>query len=214
MKLHNMRKEFGNQLDYQLELPENPFDAFKMWFNEAQKFYKEEANCFVLSSSNQSGIVSSRVVLMKGFSEKSLTFFTNYDSQKAKEIEENPNVSILFYWSALEKQIRIQAKANKTDLETSQRYFSSRPRNSQLSAWTSKQSSRISGKKELIKSFNTHKENFKELKTIPCPENWGGYSLEPTSFEFWLGGLYRLHDRVQYDYKREANLWTQKRLSP
>lgn len=214
MELHDMRKEFSNQLDDQLELPENPFKAFKYWFGEAKKLYKEDANCFVLSSSDKTKNVSSRVVLLKSFDDKSLTFFTNYNSRKASDIEETPKVSCLFYWSSMEKQIRIEATAKKLSAKESEAYFSSRPRNSQISAWASRQSEEIPSKRSLIDKFLEYKKQFSGKENIPCPDFWGGYELVPYRFEFWQGGLYRLHDRLLYTKKGKSSAWSQTRLSP
>ena len=213
MELHDMRKEFGSQLDYELDLPDNPFHAFKQWFEEAKKLYKEEANCFVLSSANRAGEVNSRILLLKNFNEKTLTFFTNYASQKAEEIEENPQVSCLFYWSSMEKQIRISGTVKKSTKKASEKYFAMRPRNSQIAAWASKQSSEIKSKRELIENYISYKKDYSKKEKIPYPEFWGGYDITPTSFEFWQGGLYRLHDRLKYTLEGKSK-WVQTRLSP
>ena len=213
MELHDMRKEFGSQLDYELNLPKNPFEAFKQWFEEAEKLYKEEANCFVLSTVNRLGKVNSRILLLKNFNNKNLTFFTNYKSQKAKEIDENPQVSCLFYWSSMEKQIRISGTAKKSPQETSKKYFSMRPRNSQIAAWASKQSKEIKSKKNLIETYISYKKDYSKKEKIPYPDFWGGYDIIPKSFEFWQGGLYRLHDRIKYKLEKNSQ-WKQTRLSP
>jgi len=214
MKLHDMRKEFGSQLDEELELPESPFETFQLWFQEARKLYRDDANCFVLSTANAQGTPSSRVVLLIDFSEKGLSFFTNYTSVKAKNIQENPEVACLFYWSTLEKQIRIKARAKVLSKKDSETYFHERPRNSQIAAWASKQSKQIESKRELVKQFLDYKEEFKEKEKIPYPEFWGGYLLVPEEFEFWQGGLYRLHDRIVYTKKEGSKSWQQSRLSP
>lgn len=214
MKLHDMRKEFGSQLDDELELPENPFETFKLWFQEARKLYKEDANCFVLSTSNADGWPSSRVLLLKDLSEKGLSFFTNYGSLKAKSLEENPKASCLFYWSTLEKQVRIQGAVKKLSKKDSETYFHKRPRNSQIAAWASKQSEKIESKKELIDCFLHYKKKFENHEKIPLPGFWGGYLLIPQRFEFWQGGLYRLHDRIAYEKKGKTSSWSQVRLSP
>lgn len=211
-KLHNMRKEFGNYLESELNLPPNPFSVFKIWFEEAKKHYVKEANSFVLSTVSAKNSANSRVILLKDFDDKSFTFFTNYKSTKAQEIENNPMVSCNFYWPSLEKQIIIKAKAKKISYERSNTYFKSRPKNSQIAAWASTQSQEIKSKKELILKFLGYKKQFAN-QHIECPEFWGGYDLTPLCFEFWQGGQHRLHDRIIYQLNSDKS-WQQSRLSP
>ena len=189
------------------DLNPNPIIAFKEWFDVAIESNIAEPNVMTLSTCNKDGKPSSRIVLLKGIQENGLIFYTNYKSKKGLEIEQNPNVSILFFWQELQRQVSIQGVIKKNSSEDSDAYFNSRPIESQLGAMASKQSEILKDREELENKF----ESIKEL--VPSrPVNWGGYIVEPTYFEFWQGRANRLHDRISYEKKEDS--WITNRLSP
>lgn len=189
----------------------DPISQFSVWMNEAIESNLLEPNAMILSTANKNGIPSARTVLLKGFDEKGFVFFTNYMSAKAKDLGENPNTALLFLWLELERQIRITGKVEKLSNEESEKYFSSRPRESQLGAWASKQSSVIANRKVLEEQYEDMKRKF-DGKEIPLPPFWGGYRVNPQRIEFWQGRESRLHDRICYTL--DAGKWKIERLSP
>ena len=201
-----------------------PYSLFIEWINLFKSFYNNDENLIfpmVLStisteespnSQEKIYIPSSRTVLLKKYEQDCFYFFTNYDSQKAKEIQENSYVSLHFYWGDLHKQIRIQGQAQKTSLEISKDYFATRPRASQIAAHASPQSDEIPSGKVLTQLYLEKEELFKNEKEVPLPENWGGYVVAASYYEFWQERENRLHDRLLY--KKEKNLWKKKRLAP
>ncbi len=210
MDLASMRKNYMlNQLN-ELEVNKNPFIQFENWLNNAIDAQIKEPNAMMLSTSDKMGNNSSRIVLLKMFSEDGFSFFTNYNSNKAKQIAENAKVSILFYWNELERQVRIEGIAEKTTEEVSIQYFNERPVLSRISAIVSPQSSSIESREWLEKQHQIFAEN--KSNEIKKPEFWGGYIIKPTKFEFWQGRENRLHDRIQY--KLNINNWLIERLAP
>lgn len=210
-KLADIRGEiYNNQLNKK-DVDTNPFNQFNKWMNEALKAEILHANAMVLSTANKKGIPSSRTVLLKELDDKGFVFFTNYSSSKANDLKENPNASLLFYWKEFERQARISGKVELVSRDESEKYFKSRPIESQLGAWASNQSEVIPDREYLIKKYDDAKMKFGENK-IPCPPYWGGYRLLPNLFEFWQGRQMRLHDRIKYEKKE--NEWNILRLSP
>ena len=197
------RLEFKN-------LNKNPMIQFKIWFEELNK--KNDFNAFILSTFSKLNGVHSRVVLLKDFDKNGFVFYTNYNSLKAKQIDENNDVSMCFFWSDFQRQVRVNGNAFKTSSDISDLYFSKRPRESQLGAWASHQSQVIFDKKALRNKYNFYYEKFKKLSKIPRPEFWGGFLVKPTIIEFWQGGLDRMHDR--FVYKKNGDFWNIDRLSP
>ena len=171
-----------------------------------------EPNAFTLATVGNEMMPSVRTVLLKYFSEKGFVFFTNYDSKKAKQIDQNPKVAALFTWLPLERQIKIEGSVEKISKAESLKYFLSRPKGSQLGAWVSRQSEVISSRALLEQKFEEMKNKFLN-KEIPFPSFWGGYIIKPIRIEFWQGGEDRLHDRFLYEFK-EDNSWEIKRLAP
>ncbi len=189
----------------------NPFIQFSHWFNELLKSDVREPNAMVLATASVGGIPSARTVLLKKFDEEGFVFFTNYESHKAKDLTDNPNAEILFVWLDLERQVRIRGKVERVASKESAEYFHSRPTNSQIGAWASKQSSVIPDREFLEERFRETAEKYKNGK-IPLPPFWGGFRLIPDEFEFWQGRESRLHDRISYRLKQ--NVWEIVRLSP
>jgi pyridoxamine 5'-phosphate oxidase len=178
---------------------------------EAVKSNIIDPNAMILATSNKDSIPSVRVVLLKGFDNEGFIFYTNYESKKGKNLVENPNASILFFWKELERQIRISGRVNKISQKESEEYFHSRPRESQLAALASNQSEVIPGREFLEQKFNEFKEEYHD-KEIPLPPHWGGFKLFADSFEFWQGRENRLHDRISFS--KDNSAWKIVRLAP
>lgn len=209
--IYALRNDYQtNSLDEE-NAKRNPFEQFEIWLNEAIAKDADEPNAMVITTADAEGKPSARIVLLRGYDKNGFVFFTNYNSQKADDIAENPQASILFYWAKLERQIRIEGTISKTSRRLSKDYFASRPRESQIGAWASDQSSEISSRQELEEKIAELEKKF-EGKEVPCPDFWGGYILKPNSFEFWQGRKNRLHDRLRYTKSKSA--WKIERLSP
>jgi pyridoxamine 5'-phosphate oxidase len=200
-----------------LPLPEistetTPHQLFELWFNDAQKsgILLPEAMC--VSTCSLSGKPSSRMVLLKEYDEKGFVFYTNYHSRKSQELTKNPQIAALFHWNVLQRQIRIEGTVEKVSAEQSARYFHSRDRGSQIGAWASHQSERLTNPDELKQRVLHFTKKFEDLDTIPYPEFWGGWRIVPTYFEFWQGRASRLHDRICFE--KQDNQWLQHKLNP
>lgn len=183
--------------DGEIEISENPFDVFNEWFALADQSNELEANAFVLGTSSLNGQSSARIVYLKEILEGQFVFYTNYNSQKGKEMEVNPKVSMLFFYPKMSRQIRIEGECTKVNEAISDAYFDSRPRGSKIGAWASNQSDELSGMDELTNRV-THFEQ-KYPNEVPRPPHWGGYQIKPTRFEFWVGKRSRLHERIVYE---------------
>jgi pyridoxamine 5'-phosphate oxidase len=206
-----LRKDYQTKRLEKPTVRKNPFEQFEIWLAEAITEAVDEPNAMVLTTATAGGKPSARVVLLRGFDKKGFVFFTNYDSRKGREIAENPQASLLFYWTKLERQVRIEGVISKTSRKLSEDYFASRPRASQIGAWASAQSRVIRDRRELEEKISGWETRFAG-KAVVCPEFWGGYLLKPDLFEFWQGGESRIHDRLRYTKKRAV--WKIERLSP
>ncbi len=192
------------------ELNADPFKQFELWFKQATEAGIIEPSAMSLATSD--GLeVSLRTVLLKVFDEKGFVFFTNYASKKSKQIESNPQAALLFPWLALERQVKISGRVEKISTLESINYFATRPKDSQLGAWASHQSSKLSSRQALLTQFEAMKNKFQKGE-IPLPDFWGGYRVIPHSIEFWQGRENRLHDR--FIYKRVEDAWEISRLAP
>jgi pyridoxamine 5'-phosphate oxidase len=211
MDIKNLRVNYKKSAIEFNTLEDNPIQYFMNWFADALAVNKDEANACVLSTISALNTPSSRVVLLKEVNENGFTFFTNYTSRKAKDIEHNNNVALNFYWPELERQVRINGVAQKISAQESDTYFKSRPRQSQMGAWVSEQSKAIKLYYDFPDILNKLESKFKG-KEIKRPLHWGGYCVAPTSVEFWQGRPSRLHDRLVYELDEE--IWNKKRLSP
>lgn len=189
----------------------NPIVQFKYWLNQALKSNVQEPTAMVLSTSSPDGKPSSRVVLLKALDDIGFTFFTNYESRKAKDITANPAGSLLFYWPLLERQVRIEGRILKTAPHESDEYFISRPEGSKIGAWASPQSKKIPSREYLEDLQKNFMRIFKS-RPMERPENWGGYKLIPDQMEFWQSRENRLHDR--FEYIRKGGVWEIYRLAP
>lgn len=211
--LGNDRKQFEKGELLENNTPLNPFDLLNLWLSQAIDHELPEAYSMILGTSFNN-IPSQRVVYVREIYENSFAFFTNYLSKKGKEIEKNPNGSILFFWPQIERQIRLQGTISISKKEISDNYFKSRPRNSQLGSWASEQSKIIANRNELDNRMNEFDKKFE--KDVPRPEHWGGYCFEPAYFEFWQGRPSRLHDRICYEKVAvgSSGNWKKYRIAP
>ena len=207
--LSSLRKEYLQSGIVRDDLKISPIEQFSLWFSQAMDADIIEPTAMSLATSDES--IGIRTVLLKYFDDKGFVFFTNYESKKSRQIQKNPQAAILFPWLALERQVKIIGRVEKISNLESLKYFSSRPKDSQLGAWASEQSARISSRSVLIEQFASMKKKFTK-GDIPLPDFWGGYRVVPQSIEFWQGRANRLHDR--FIYERQESEWTISRLSP
>jgi pyridoxamine 5'-phosphate oxidase len=207
----DLRREYLGDPLHKEGVKDDPLEQFELWFQQALKADLIDANAMTLATVSSAGVPSARTVLLKGVDEDGFQFYTNYESRKGRDLVDNPNVSLCFRWSELERQVRIRGRAEKMSRKDSAAYFKKRPRSSQLSAWASAQSREIKSRKALEENFESMKKRFADRK-IPLPDFWGGYVVRPVQIEFWEGRPNRLHDRILY--KRENNSWKITRLAP
>ena len=189
----------------------NPFKQFETWFEEAKNIGLKDPNAMNVASASKDGMPSSRMVLLKSYDENGFIFYTNYTSRKSKEIIDNPNVALNFFWDSLERQVRIEGKVQKVDAKISDEYFASRSRLSQLGVYESKQSQVIESYEVITKKIKELEKKFGDQK-IPRPDHWGGFIIIPETIEFWQGHEGRIHDRLKFT--NIASVWGMKRLSP
>ncbi len=190
---------------------DDPLALFSRWFDDAAATGMQLPEAVTLATATAAGRPSARLVLLKSFDERGFVFYTNYESRKAVELEANPVAALVFHWSALQRQLRIEGSVSRISEEESRRYFSSRPRGSRIGAWASKQSAAVEKRDDLDRVFREYERRFAG-KNIPLPPFWGGYRLSPDLIEFWQGRANRLHDRLCY--RRSGEGWTRTRLSP
>lgn len=212
MDLSDRRADYAKHSLDTADLAVSPFVQFEHWFREAEACELEEPNAFCLATVDPTGQPSTRVVLLKDFSEKGLVFYTNYESRKATELEANPRAAANFLWLPLQRQVNVVGRVERVSKAESLRYFVSRPFASQLGAWTSPQSTVITSRQVLETKWEQMKRKFVEGK-VPLPDHWGGYRIVPERFEFWQGRPSRLHDRFAY-LKNTEGLWETQRLAP
>lgn len=207
------------RLDYKLQsldiqdVSENPMEQFNVWFQEALQSDLREPNAMVLATSDKSNMPSARVVLLKGVSERGFVFFTNFESKKGQELEENPKAAVVFNWLELERQIRIQGLVEKISDEEATTYFQSRPKGSQIGAWASPQSQVIANRAILEQNQSEFEAEYASENILPKPPHWGGYRVVPQTIEFWQGRSSRLHDRIFYTLQEDFT-WKIVRLAP
>ena len=211
MSLEDNRREYDYGKLSRESLADDPFAQFTLWMNQAIEAQIQDPTAMSVATVSPEGKPWQRMVLLKGFDEQGFVFYTNLGSRKAKEIEANAQVSLHFPWLQLDRQVIVGGRAERLSAVEVMKYFISRPKESQLAAWASKQSSRISTRQVLETQFAQIKEKFTK-GDIPLPDFWGGFRVVPEEIEFWQGGESRLHDR--FSYSRTGDDWTIDRLSP
>ncbi len=208
----DLRKEYSSQTLLEKDVEPNPVQQFQKWWDQALAAEILELNAMTLATASADGLPSARVVLIKDFDERGFVFFTNYNSYKAEQLEENPKACLVFHWKELERQVRIMGLVSKVPESESDKYFYSRPLGSRIGAWASPQSQVINNREWLEQEFEKQKNEFKD-GSVPRPPHWGGYLVKPVIVEFWQGRYSRLHDRIQYTLE-ENGTWKIERLAP
>ena len=209
--IYDLRCDYDRDPLVESDLDPDPVKQFRAWFEDARSSGIPEPNAMTLGTSDKSGNVSCRTVLLKAYDDRGFVFFTNYGSRKARQIAENPRASLLFPWVALARQVEIAGPVEKISAAESLAYFLSRPFGSRLGAWISDQSAVVSSRQILLEKFDELKRRFASGE-VPKPEGWGGYRIVPESLEFWQGGHDRIHDRLLY--KKSGGAWSVSRLAP
>jgi pyridoxamine 5'-phosphate oxidase len=207
----DIRKDYKLQTLLETDVAADPIVQFDKWWGEAVKSEITEVNAMTLATATADGMPSARIVLLKGYDKNGFVFFTNYQSHKGKAMEQNPNVCSVFFWAALERQIRITGTVEKISAAESDAYFTSRPVGSRIGAWASPQSTVIANRQVIEDSSTKFEQQFAE-GNIPRPPHWGGYIVKPVQIEFWQGRPSRLHDRIQYSLHKGT--WSIERLAP
>jgi pyridoxamine 5'-phosphate oxidase len=207
-----LRFDYSAQGLRRADLDPDPIRQFTLWFTDAANTGIRDANAMSLATATPEGEPSVRIVLLKGFDERGFVFFTNYSSEKGKQLEANPRAALGLYWVQLERQVRIAGTVERTSHKDSEHYFHSRPQASQLSAWASRQSEVIDSRQILDARLAKMTERYADGK-IPLPPHWGGYRVKPTTIEFWQGRQNRLHDRFRYTRQADGK-WQIDRLAP
>jgi pyridoxamine 5'-phosphate oxidase len=212
LNIADIRREYMLEALDEEAVGKDPVLFFRKWFTEAESAQITGINAMTLATLDAHNRPHARIVLLKGLDEKGFVFFTNYDSAKGIEINENPHVALVFYWKELERQVRIEGYVEKVAEEESDAYFQSRPEGSKLGAWASPQSKKIPDRNILDLNYSKYKEEFSDL-FIPRPQHWGGYHVVPSHIEFWQGRSSRMHDRILFS-KKETGNWERHRLAP
>ena len=222
-EIADIRKDYKLASLEEVDVAANPIDQFTRWWNEAVASQIDEVNAMTLATVNATGVPAARIVLLKGYNPDGFIFFTNYESDKGKNLAQNPHAALVFFWKELERQIRIEGTVEKVSAEESDRYFNSRPDSSRIGAWASPQSAVIENRMVIEQNVERYSSIFAN-DSIERPDHWGGYIVKPTSIEFWQGRSSRLHDRIKYtlensaynaatDTRTELN-WKIERLAP
>lgn len=209
--LSKVRRDFSGKPLTEDSVHENPIEQYAVWFEEAVNAEILDPYAMSLATVTADGQPSTRIVYMRGIQVEGFVFYTNYNSQKGRDLEVNNKVALNFFWGELERQIRVEGLVEKVSDLDSDAYFNKRPRESQVGAWASSQSEEINDRKQLEEQVIFYTEKFKGVD-IPRPKHWGGYVVKPTKIEFWQGRASRLHDRIIYT--KNGNGWKQSRLSP
>lgn len=211
MSIASIRKDYQLQSLAESDVKQDPIEQFSKWWDEAVNSAIDEVNAMTLATVNDQGKPDARIVLLKGFDASGFVFFTNYESNKGKQLAAHPDTTLVFFWKELERQVRIEGICTKVSAVESDDYFHSRPLGSQLGACASPQSSIIESRTVIEDRLEHLRDKYKGM-SVPRPEHWGGYRVMPTAIEFWQGRSSRLHDRIKY--LKENNKWKIVRLAP
>ena len=206
-----LRRAYMDQGLREDELDPNPFKQFEKWFKDAQAAKVIEPNAMALATATRDGKPAARYVLLRGLDERGFVFFTNYESSKGHELADNPRAALVFFWAEVSRQVRVEGRVEKVPAEESDKYFATRPRDSQLSAWASHQDEVIPNRAALEQKMRECSERFPNA--VPRPNYWGGYRVIPAWIEFWQGRPGRLHDRLRYTRQGDGS-WKIERLAP
>ena len=206
-----LRREYASRALTEADALDDPIQQFAVWFGEALKSELLDTNAMTLATASRDGEPAARIVLLKGFDETGFVFFTNYESAKAQDLERNPRACLLLFWAALERQVRVAGRVSKTSTQESEKYFQSRPFESQIGAWASAQSRTLSDRAALEARYAELAAKYAG-RPVPLPPFWGGYRVAPETIEFWQGRTSRLHDRLLYT--KNADAWVRSRLAP
>ncbi|MBL8188288.1 MAG: pyridoxamine 5'-phosphate oxidase [Acidobacteria bacterium] len=209
-QIAQLRRDYVSQPFDESHVVADPFDQFKLWFEEAMRAEQPDVEAMTLSTISD-GRISARIVLLKGFDARGFVFFTNYQSRKSRDLAAHPMAALTFYWHTLNRQVRIEGAVKKVSRQESEDYFRTRPRGSQIGAWASPQSDELTSREILEQSVADIEARFGDGE-IPCPPFWGGWRLHPVQIEFWQGRESRLHDRIVY--QKENDAWRIIRLAP
>ena len=207
----HLRQEYSKQTLNEQDLDPDAIGQFERWWHEALQSEVEEPNAMTLATASASGKPSARVVLLKGYDQNGFVFYSNYNSNKGRQMADNPQVCLVFFWKELERQVRIEGTVSRVPAEESDAYFSSRPEGSRIGAWASPQS-QVIGSRQVLEENVTELEKSFAGKEIDRPAFWGGYLVKPVLIEFWQGRSSRLHDRLQYSLQEDG--WKIERLAP
>ena len=192
---------------------DDPIKLFDLWMNEAKKSEPNDPNALSLATSDQNNFPSVRMVLLKDYNQNGFVFYTNLNSQKGNELKENPKVAMCFHWKSLLRQIRVSGLVKQVDDDVADQYYNSRGYESRIGAWASKQSEKLNSRDQLINAIEEYKNKYNDINKVPRPSHWSGWSLSPSSIEFWLDGDSRIHERLKYT-KDNSGKWIKSLLSP
>jgi pyridoxamine 5'-phosphate oxidase len=197
----------------ELDVGDDPVAYFQRWFNDAQRAGIMLPEAMTLATCTRDGVPSARMVLLKGVDERGFVFFTNYESRKSADLQDNPRAALVFHWNVLQRQVRIEGNVEQIGQADSDAYFQRRARGSQIGAWASKQSAELGSREELLEHVQEYERKYAGTK-IPLPPFWGGYRVSPARIEFWQGRANRLHDRLAYRRNDDTGKWSVSRLYP
>lgn len=215
LNIEDLRKDYNLYSLDRTDVFESPIKQFQKWFKEAQEANIAEPNIMTLATATADGIPSARIMLLKGADEEGFRFYTNHESKKGQQLEENPNVALVFFWEALQRQVRIQGQVSLLSEADSTAYFQSRPKGSQIGAWVSPQSQVLTDRTLLEDEVKKVSEEYHNQDKLPKPPHWGGYIVKPYQIEFWQGRSSRLHDRLRYTLTElTPKKWKIERLAP